>query len=363
MYRFWSKLNLKNLALPVNAFWGRFSHDVGIDLGTANTLVYVAGRGIVIREPSFLARGRKSKEILAIGLSAKKMYGKTPRAIEIVRPLKSGVIADFDAAYAMLSHYIKKVHASDSLIPKIPRPKVVLGVPSGITEVERRAVVDAAKAAGARAVYLVEEPMAAAIGVGLDVDRSDGIFIVDIGGGTTEIAVISLGGVVLGRSVRFAGDEMTEAIINYVKLKYSILIGDATAEEAKINIGCVSVSKEKYFLARGRDLEKGMPVSVKLTSTDIQEAIAPVVREIVSVISNLMEEVPPELMSDVMKSGIALSGGGSLIEGLSAMIEGRVGMKTYVVDDPLTAVARGGGKLLGDPELLNKIRITKGMSK
>lgn len=356
-------MNLKNLSFPINAFWGRFSHDMGIDLGTANTLVFVAGRGVVIREPSFIARNRKSKEILAIGQSAKKMYGKTPKAIEIVRPLKSGVIADFDAAYAMLSHYIKKVHASDSIIPKIPKPRVVLGVPAGITEVERRAVVDAARGAGARAVYLVEEPMAAAIGAGLDIDQSDGIFIVDIGGGTTEIAVISLGGVVLGRSVRFAGDEMTEAIINYVKLKYSILIGDATAEEAKINIGCVSVTKEKYFLARGRDLEKGMPVSVKLTSTDIQEAIAPVVREIVSVISNLLEEVPPELMSDVMKSGIALSGGGSLIEGLPMMIESRVGMRVYVVEDPLTSVVRGCGKLLDNEELLAKIRITRGMKK
>ena len=344
-------------------FWGRFSHEMGIDLGTANTLVYVKGKGIVVKEPSFLARNKKTKEVLAIGLSAKKMFGKAPKTIEIIKPLKSGVIADFDAAYAMLSHYIKKVHVSDSMIPKIPRPKVILGVPAGITEVERRAVVDATKNAGARSVFLVEEPMAAAIGAQLPVDTADGIFVVDIGGGTTEIAVISLGGVVLGKSVRSAGDEMTEAIINYVKLKYSVLIGEGTAEEAKMAIGCVAVAREKSFLVRGRDLEKGLPASVKLTNTDVMEAISPVIREIVTMIGNIIEEVPPELMSDVMKVGIALSGGGSLIEGLPKMIQDRVGIPVYVVPDPLTAVVRGCGKLLDDLPLLEKIRITKGVSK
>jgi len=232
----------------INRIFGLFSYDIGIDLGTANTLVYVAGKGIVIREPSAVARHKKTKEILAIGSAAKSMEGRTPQQIEAVRPLKDGVIADFDATAAMLSHYVKRVHESGGIIPKIPRPKVVIGIPSGVTEVERRAVADAAVAAGARKAFLVEEPMAAAIGAGLPVEDPRGIFIVDIGGGTTEIAVISYGGIVLGRSIRIAGDEMDEAIMNYFRLKYSLLLGQPTAEKVKHQIGTVSAVKEKFYV-------------------------------------------------------------------------------------------------------------------
>ena len=351
------------MALPVNAFWGRFSHDVGIDLGTANTLVYVAGRGIVIREPSFLARGRKSKEILAIGLSAKKMYGKTPRAIEIVRPLKSGVIADFDAAYAMLSHYIKKVHASDSLIPKIPRPKVVLGVPSGITEVERRAVVDAAKAAGARAVYLVEEPMAAAIGAGLPVMEPSGSMIVDIGGGTTEVAVISLGGMVVAKSGDVAGDEMDDCIVQYFRRKHNLVIGETTAEEVKIQIGSVfPLKEEKTIEVKGRDQAKGLPKTILVTSEEIRQALMEPVQLIVDVIKQVLEATPPELSADLVDRGMVLAGGGSLLRGFPELIRQETELPVHRAADPLSCVALGCGKYLEEldkiqrPEFLNSYR-------
>ena len=231
------KIKFRKFKNPIDSFLGLFSHDIGIDLGTANTLVYVRGRGIVIREPSAVARHKKTKEILAIGMSAKKMYGRAPATIDAIRPLRDGVISDFDATAAMLRHYIKRVHEGGTIIPKIPRPRVIIGIPSGVTDVERRAVADAAIDAGAREAHLIEEPMAAAIGAGLPVDGPEGNFIVDIGGGTSEIAVISLGGIVLGRSVRIAGDEMDEAIINYVRLKYSLLLGQPTAEAVKISVG------------------------------------------------------------------------------------------------------------------------------
>ncbi len=266
----------------INRIFGFFSHDVGIDLGTANTLVWVKGKGIVIREPSVIARHKKTKEILAIGSSAKRMLGRVPATIETIRPLRNGVIADFDATAAMLDHYVKKVHESGTVIPKIPRPRVVIGIPSGVTEVERRAVADAAVAAGARQAHLVEEPMVAAIGAGLSIEDPKGKFVVDIGGGTTEIAVISLGGIVIGRSIRIAGDEMNEAIVKYARLKYSLLLGESTAEDVKINIGSAAASKkEKYHVIRGRDLESGLPKSVKLSSSEVRESLAPIVREII----------------------------------------------------------------------------------
>src|SRR3990167_3519379 len=285
------------MRLPLlNRVFGLFSHDVGIDLGTANTLVWVKGKGIVIREPSAIARHKKTKEILAIGTSAKKMLGRTPSTIETVRPLRDGVIADFDATAAMLSHYIKRVHESGGIIPRIPRPRVVIGIPSGVTEVERRAVADAAVTSGAREAHLIEEPMAAAIGAELPIEKPEGVFIIDIGGGTSEMAVISLGGSVVGRSIRIAGDEMNEAIISYVRLKYSLLIGEPTAEEVKISIGSAKPTKEeKYFVVRGRDLEVGLPKSIKLSSSEIREALAPVVQEIVGNIVETLEETPPEL--------------------------------------------------------------------
>jgi rod shape-determining protein MreB and related proteins len=347
---------------PIDRFLGIFSHDVGIDLGTANTLVYVRGKGIVIREPSAVARQKKTKEILAIGTSAKKMLGRAPATIEVIRPLRDGVISDFDATAAMLTHYIKKVHETGSSIPKIPRPRVVIGIPSGVTEVERRAVADAAISAGAREAHLIEEPMAAAIGAHLPIDGPEGNFIVDIGGGTSEIAVISLGGIVLGRSVRIAGDEMDEAIISYVRLKYSLLLGQPTSEAVKIAIGSVIPAKDKFTVVRGRDLETGLPKSIKLTSGEIQEALSPIIREIVENIVDTLEETPPELTGDIMERGIILAGGGSLINGIDKIISEATRMPVYIAEDPLTCVVRGCGAVLEDAGLLKKVKITKGLS-
>ncbi len=346
---------------PIDQFLGLFSHDVGIDLGTANTLVYVRGKGIVIREPSAVARHKKTKEILAIGSSAKKMLGRAPATIEAIRPLRDGVIADFDAAAAMLTHYIKKVHESGTAMPKIPRPRIVIGIPSGVTEVERRAVADAALDAGAREAHLIEEPMAAAIGANLPIEGAEGNFIVDIGGGTSEIAVISLGGIVLGRSIRIAGDEMDEAIISYVRLKYSLLLGQPTAEGVKISVGSATPLKDKFAVVRGRDLETGLPKSIKLTSGEVQEALSPIIREIIANIVDTLEETPPELTSDIMERGITLAGGGSLINGIDKVISEATKMPVWVAEDPLTCVVRGCGVVLEDGKLLKKIRVTKGL--
>ena len=345
----------------INRILGLFSHDIGIDLGTANTLVYVLGKGIVIREPSVVARHKKTKEILAIGSSAKKMLGRTPAAIEAIRPLKDGVIADFDATAAMLSHYIKKVHESGGIIPKIPRPKIVIGIPSGVTEVERRAVADAAISSGAREAHLIEEPMAAAIGAGLTIDDPSGVFVVDIGGGTTEIAVISLGGVVLGRSVRVAGDEMDEAIISYVRLKYSLLLGQPSAEIVKMSIGSAVPDKEKFHVVRGRDLETGLPKSVKLSSLEIREALWPILQEIITAIKDTVEEAPPEIVSDIMQKGITMAGGSSLLGGIAKAVSDATKMPVVVADDPLTCVVRGCGRVLEDASLLRRIHITSGL--
>lgn len=346
-------------SLSINRIFGMFSHDVGIDLGTANTLVWVRGKGIVIREPSVVARNKKTKEILAIGTGAKRMLGRTPKTIEIVRPLRHGVIADFDATCAMLSFYIKKVHESGTVIPKIPRPRIVVGIPSGVTEVERRAVADAAISSGAREAHLIEEPLAAAIGAGLPVRDPEGIFIVDIGGGTSEIAAISLGGIVLGRSIRIAGDEMDAAIISYVRLKYSLLLGEVSAEEVKINIGTSIDNKEKFYVVRGRDLETGLPKSVKLSSAEVQEALAPIVQEIVKNVSATLEETPPELVSDIMEKGIVMAGGGSLLPGIEKVVAEATKIPTYIAEDPLTCVVRGCGIVLEDNSLLANIRVTR----
>ncbi len=356
--------SLKGLKNPlnINRLFGMFSHDVGIDLGTANTLVWVKGKGIVIREPSAVARHKKTKEILAIGASAKRMVGRAPNTIETVRPLKDGVIADFDATAAMLEYYIERVHESGTVMPKIPRPRVVVGIPSGVTEVERRAVADAAVSAGASEAHLIEEPMAAAVGAGLPVEAPEGTFVVDIGGGTTEIAVISLGGIVLGRSVRIAGDEMNEAIINWVRLKYSLLLGESTAEDVKINIGSAAATeKEKHTVVRGRDLETGLPKSIKLSGSEVREALAPTLQEIVGAISDTVEETPPELVSDIMERGIVMAGGGSLLAGIDKVVSEKTKMNAVIAEDPLTCVVRGCGKVLEDAALLQRIRVTKGL--
>ncbi len=349
---------------PLDKIFSLISHDIGIDLGTANTLVYVLGKGIVIREPSAVARHKKTKEILAIGLGAKKMVGRTPQTIEAVRPLKDGVIADFDAAAAMLSHYIKKVHDSGTIVPKVPRPKIVIGIPSGVTEVERRAVADASLSAGAREAHLIEESIAGALGAGLPIKEPRGTFIVDIGGGTTEIALISLGGIVIGNSIRTAGDEMDEAIVNYVRLKYSLLLGKPTAEEVKIAIGSAYAgknSKQKFAVVRGRDLETGLPKSVRLSEEEIREALAPVVQEIVAAIRDTLEEAPPELVSDVMDKGIVMAGGGSLLAGIDKAITEVTKMPVHIANDPMSCVVRGCGKVLENPSLLEEIKVTSGI--
>ncbi len=349
----------------INRILGIFSHDIGIDLGTANTLVYVVGKGVVIREPSVVARHKKSKEILAIGASAKRMLGRAPGTIEVVRPLKDGVIADFDATEAMLTYYIKRVHQSGTVIPKIPRPKVAIGIPSGVTEVERRAVAEAAVGSGARQAHLIEESMAAAIGAGLDIESSRGKFIVDIGGGTSEMAMISLGGIVLGRSIRIAGDEMDEAIINYMKLKYSLFLGQPTAESVKMSIGSAIPGKdsasEKFAVIRGRDLETGLPKSIRISSQEIREALSPILQDIVANIKDTIEESPPELVSDVMEDGITLAGGGSLISGIDKMMSEVTKLPVTVADDALTCVVRGCGRVLEDAKLLKKINVTSGL--
>lgn len=351
----------------LDSFFSLFSHDIGIDLGTANTLVYVKGKGIVIREPSVVARHRKTKEILAIGASAKKMEGRTPQTIETVRPLKNGVIADFDATVAMLSYFINKVHetprgATRIGLPKIPKPQVVVGIPSGVTEVERRAVQDAALSTGARKAYLIEEPMAAAIGAGLPVEEAGGIFVVDSGGGTTEIALISLGGIVLNRGLRVAGDEMDEAIISYMRSRHSLLLGRSSAEQVKIEIGSASAQPvEKSFVVRGRDIESGLPKSVKISSGEVREAIGQVLQQIVARISETLEEAPPELVADVMERGIVLAGGGAAIAGFDRLIADSVKIPVWVAEDPLTCVVRGTAKVLDNPRLLERVRVTGGL--
>jgi rod shape-determining protein MreB len=346
----------------LNTIFGFFSHDVGIDLGTTHTFVLVLGKGIVIREPSFVARHKKTKKILAIGTEAKKMMGKTPENIEALRPLRHGVIADFDATEAMLHYYIREVHQSGGLIPKIPRPRVVVGVPSGVTEVERRAVQEAALSAGARQAFLIEEPMAAAIGVGLPINNPAGLFLCDIGGGTTEMAIISLGGIVLNRSLRIAGDEMDEAIANFIRLKHSLLIGLPTAEEVKISLGSALPQKqERQMVIRGRDLEKGLPRSLKVSMAEVREALAPVINQIVGHLSEILEETPPELTSDIVTRGLVLCGGGALIEGLDKFIADELKLPVWVADDPMTAVVRGCGKVLEEQSLLNKVRIAGGL--
>lgn len=344
-------------------FFGLLSHDLGIDLGTSNTLVYVKGKGICIREPSVVARHKRSKQIIAIGKEAKRMLGKTPGTIEAIRPLKDGVISDFDATAAMLKHYIGIVHEQpkNSFLPNIPRPKVVVGIPSGVTEVERRAVQEAAIMAGAREAYLIEEPMAAAIGAKLPIQETSGSFICDIGGGTTEIAVLSLGGIVVNRSIRIAGDEMDEAIQTFVRVKYGMLIGDQTAESVKIAVGSAyPVGKgDRQTVVRGRDIETGLPRSLRMSESEVREALSPVIQEIIEAVSETMEETPPELVGDILEHGIVLAGGGSLIRGIDKLIATETKMPVWITEDPQTAVVRGCGILLDDTALLRRVKVAQ----
>lgn len=346
----------------LNFIFGLFSHDLAIDLGTANTIVYVLGKGVVIRQPSVVARQKKTKKILAIGEEAKQMMGKTPFEIEVIRPLRDGVIADFDLTEAMISHYIKKIHEGPSIIPKIPRPKVVIGIPSGVTEVERRAVQEACLSAGARSAFLIEEPIAAAIGVGLDIEAPQGNLIVDVGGGTTEIALVSLGGIVINRCLRIAGDEMDEAIVHFARLKYGLLIGLPTAEEVKIQIGSAyQLEKEKKTVVRGRDLETGLPKSLKFDSEEVREALSSITQQIINAIEEVVEEAPPELVADILKNGIMMSGGAAQLRDFDKLIAEEMKIPVWLAEDPMTVVVRGCGKLLEDERLLKKVRMMRGL--
>ncbi len=335
----------------------RFTQDIGIDLGTANTLVYVASRGIVINEPSVVAINKKTNQILAIGHAAKNMVGKTPGHIVATRPLVDGVISDYDVTEQMLRHFIGAV-SSSGILSGVLRPRVLIGIPSGVTAVEKRAVIEAAHGAGAREAFLIDEPMAVAIGAQLPVTDAGGNMVVDIGGGTSEIAVISLGGVVTARSLRTAGDEMNEDIIRYVRDHHNLLIGERTAEAIKIAVGsAVPQEKELTTVVRGRDLVTGLPKEVTITSEDARSALSHAIRIIVNTIKTIVEETPPELIADIMQRGIVLSGGGSLIRGLDLLIADQTEMPVRRVEEPLTAVARGTGAVLNDLETLRTVLI------
>ena len=341
------------------------SYDIGIDLGTVNSLVLVKGKGIVIREPSVVALHKKTRQVLAIGTEAKRMLGRTPAAIETVRPLRDGVISDFETTEAMLRYFIQKVHASPGkskwAVPKLAHPRIVVGIPSGVTEVERRAVQDACLSAGAREAFLIEEPMAAAIGAKLPIEEPEGTMIVDIGGGTTEIAVISLGGMVINRSLRIAGDELDQDIISYLRMRYGLLIGERTAEDIKLEIGSAYPDGKADYIVRGRDLSTGLPKSIKISADEIREALSGTFSLMINSIQEVLEETPPELLSDILERGITLAGGGALIKGLDKRIAEETKMPVWVSDDPLTTVVRGCGRVLEDLDLLSKVKVTGGL--
>jgi len=333
---------------------GKFSNDLAIDLGTANTLVYVKGKGIVCDEPSVVVFRRDNKKVIAVGTEAKEMMGKTPANIITIKPLKDGVIADFDATGEMLKYFITKAHNRKCFIS----PRIIIGVPSGITQVEQRAVKDAAIASGAREVYLIEEPMAAAIGVGLPVGEPSGNIIVDIGGGTTDVAVISLDGIVCSKAVKVGGDKMDEAIIAHIKRKYNLMIGERTAELIKINIGSAyHISSKKTMEIKGRDLITGIPKAITITEDEIREALQEPVSIILDTIKVTLENTPPELASDIADKGIVLAGGGALLKGLDILIKEHTGVPVIIPDDPLRAVVKGCGAMLDKLDLLRRVSL------
>jgi rod shape-determining protein MreB len=338
---------------------GLLSHDVGIDLGTANTLVTVRNRGIVISEPSVVAMDTRTKHVLAIGAEAKRMVGRTPANIVAIRPLRDGVISDFDVTEQMIRYFINKVH---DRYARIPRPRVLVGIPSGVTEVEKRAVRDATVNAGARWSRLIEEPMAAAIGAGLPVSEPSGSLIVDIGGGTTEVAVISLGGIVVSRSIRIGGDEMDTDIVSFARREYNLLMGERTAEEIKIAVGSAhpdDKGDERTVTFRGRDLLTGLPRSVEVGGDQIREALEPSIVQIVDAIKETIEETPPELVADIMDQGIVLAGGGALLSGLDRRVAEATQMPVHIADDPLTCVVRGTGRVLEDLDTLERVLVSE----
>jgi rod shape-determining protein MreB len=334
-------------------FFGRKAKDIGIDLGTANTLVYVKDHGIVLREPSVVAVRSGTNEVIAVGDEAKRMLGRVPAGITAIRPLKDGVIADFRVTEAMLRHFFSKVHNNRRMGRG---PRVVIAVPSGITEVERRAVSESALQAGARFVHLIEEPMAAAIGVGMPVEEAVGNMIVDIGGGTTEVAIISLSGIVYSRSVRVAGDELDEALVNYMRRSYNLMIGERTAEEIKLRVGSAfPLGKETTMEVRGRDMVAGLPKNIVITSQEVREAMLEPLNAIIDAVRNTLERCPPELAADLVERGIMLAGGGALLRGLDKLLAEETSLPVHVAEDPLSAVGEGAGRALSSLELLEKI--------
>lgn len=336
----------------ISRFKGLFSRDLGIDLGTANTLVYVKGEGIVLCEPSVVAIVKGTNQVLAVGSEAKNMLGRTPGNIVAIRPMKDGVIADFEVTEAMLRYFINKVHNRTRMV----NPRIMVCVPSGITSVERRAVKDSAISAGAREVMLIEEPMAAAIGAGLPVAEASGNMIVDIGGGTTEVAVISLSGIVVKQSIRVAGDELDEAITSHIKRTYNLMIGERTSEQIKIGIGSAKkLGEERNIDIKGRDLINGLPKTVKITSEEIRECLQEPISSIVEAVREALENTPPELSADIMERGIMLAGGGSLLRGLDQLISDETGLPVHVAEDPLTCVAMGTGKALDEMDRLRSV--------
>ncbi|MFQ6672228.1 MAG: rod shape-determining protein, partial [Candidatus Tectimicrobiota bacterium] len=335
-----------------SAFFGLFSNDLAIDLGTATTLVFLSGKGIVLSEPSVVAINKESKQVLAVGAQAKQMLGRTPGNIVAIRPMKDGVIANFEITEAMLRHFIHKVHNRKTLV----RPRIVICVPSAITQVEKRAVRDSAESAGAREVHLIEEPMAAAIGVGLPVDEPSGNMILDVGGGTTEIAVISMSGIVYSKGVRVGGDVMDECIVSYVKRKYNLLIGERTAEEIKIRIGSAYPLEEKLTMeVKGRDLVAGIPKTLVISDDEIREALSEPIGATIETVRIALERIPPELASDIVDKGIVLAGGGGLLRGLDILLRDQTGLPVTLAEDPLTAVVMGAGMVLESPALLKRL--------
>jgi rod shape-determining protein MreB len=353
---FWLSGEIPLALSPLDWLLGLFSLDIGIDLGTANTLVNVRNKGIVINEPSWVAIDKKTRKPLAIGAEAKELAGRTPANIIAVRPIRDGVISEFEITQAMLEYFIGKAH-EQSIVP-IPRPRVVCGIPSGVTEVEKRAVYDAIMAAGAREAYLIEEPMAAAIGAGLPVAEARGTMIVDIGGGTTEVAVFSMGGIVVSRSLRVAGDEMDSELVAYARNKYNLLIGERMAERVKIAIGSAyPLREEKTMTLRGRNLVTGLPEAVEVSSIEVREALSTSVQTIVDVLKETIDETPPEIIADLMETGVCMAGGGSQLQGLSQRLSDELRVRVWVAEDPMTCVARGAGRILEDLEHLKRFLV------
>lgn len=340
-------------------FWRVFTHDIAIDLGTANTLVAIGGVGVVFEEPSVVAINKKNNQVLAIGSEAKKMAGRTPASVVVIRPLRDGVISDFVTTEAMIRYFIQKVYEEYANIWKINKPRVIVGVPSLITEVEARAVIDAAKSAGARKVYVIEEPIAAAIGSGMVIDEAIGNMIIDIGGGTSDIAIISLGGMVVDNTIKIAGDEMDEAIVSYVKHKYNLLISPKLAEEAKLQIGSATPLKEELSMSMsGRDIVNGLPKTITLTSIEVREALDPVLNKIAVAAKEALEKTPPEIVVDLVQRGVIIAGGGALLRGIDKYFSDHLKTKVTINKDPLQAVVNGTYKLLDNIDLLERVQIT-----